>query len=218
LKIENCLPASSCKASRVGKLKIAKHKGFTLIEMLVVIFVLGIGLIGALSFFNINLNNQFEAKQELIAAGLAQEASDLVRNIVDNNYLNGELWYNQITEKKAPGEKALYCSNIDRDVLFGDERYKCTKKTKKFKNEEVCLNLTQGVYSQKEKGKDCPTGEQDTGFKRNLTIGGYNANGICDDPPDCIDLDKGDCISVVASVTWNDRETKSTDIICKPRQ
>ena len=47
------------------KIKKSK-KGFTLIEILVTIFVLGIGLIGALSFFNINLNNQFEAKQELI--------------------------------------------------------------------------------------------------------------------------------------------------------
>jgi hypothetical protein len=56
--------------------------------MLVVVFVLGIGLIGALSFFNINLNNQFEAKNELIAAGLAQEGADLVRNIKDYNQLN----------------------------------------------------------------------------------------------------------------------------------
>ena len=68
--------------------------------MLVVIFVLGVGLIGALSFFNINLNNQFEAKQELIAAGLAQEGADLVRNIVDYNYLNNKpTWYNEIAEE-----------------------------------------------------------------------------------------------------------------------
>lgn len=58
--------------------------------MLVVVFVLGVGVIGALSFFNINLNNQFEAKNELIAAGLAQEGADLVRNIRDYNLLNGK--------------------------------------------------------------------------------------------------------------------------------
>src|SRR3989339_828222 len=39
MKIENCPPASSCEASRAGKLKIAKRKGFTLIELIVAMFI-----------------------------------------------------------------------------------------------------------------------------------------------------------------------------------
>lgn len=172
-----------------------------------VIFVLGIGLIGALSFFNININNQFEAKNELIAAGLAQESSDLMRNIVDHSYLNGQLWYDEITKKNAPNIKTEYCSSIDRDVLYGDN-FKCRTKPKK--PEKVCFDPANGVYSQ---AKNCPGDQITTDFTRNLTIGGVDM-----DSSGIIDLDTGDCISVVVSVAWNGRETKSTDIICKPRQ
>lgn len=74
------------------KFQNSSQAAFTLIEMLVVIFIVAIGLVGAISFFNINLNNQFEAKNELIAAGLAQEGADLVRNIRDYNLLKGNAW------------------------------------------------------------------------------------------------------------------------------
>jgi len=177
--------------------------------MLVVIFVLGIGLIGALSFFNINLNNQFEAKNELIAAGLAQEGADLVRNIVDHSYLNGLPWYEDIYQ-----DNANYCHGIDRDILFDAASAKCYKKvTKKVKETAICFDPTKAVYVHPDKNKTCENlSLQSTGFSRTVVISGYDANG------GGVDLDAGDCLSVVASVTWNDRETKSTDIICKPRQ
>jgi prepilin-type N-terminal cleavage/methylation domain-containing protein len=86
-----------------GKLKSIR-KGFTLIEMLVVIFVMGIGLVGALSFFNANINNQVEAKNELIAAGLAQEGVDLVRNIRDwNMKQTGISWDNNLSACNGKG-------------------------------------------------------------------------------------------------------------------
>jgi prepilin-type N-terminal cleavage/methylation domain-containing protein len=85
--------------------------GFTLIEMMVVVLVVGIGLIGALSFFSINLNNQFEAKQELIATGLAQEGAELVSNIRDYNLLNGKVWDFNL------GNMGTSCTAIDYNSL-----------------------------------------------------------------------------------------------------
>lgn len=131
--IENC------------KLKIAKHNGFTLIEMLVVVFVLGVGLIGALSFFNINLNNQFEAKKELIAAGLAQEGADLVRNIRDYNLLNG----------KAFDFNLASCTAIDFNSL---SNHQCVS------NQNICMDANLR-YCQC--GASCSTS---TGFTRTIAI------------------------------------------------
>jgi prepilin-type N-terminal cleavage/methylation domain-containing protein len=105
MKIVNC------------KLKIAKRRGFTLVEMLVVVFVVGIGLVGALSFFNININNQFEAKNELIAAGLAQEGADLVRNLIDYGKMqDGADWTAIETWVRAN------CGSIDYRSLTGSPR------------------------------------------------------------------------------------------------
>ena len=65
------------------------------------------------SFFNININNQLEARNELIAANLAQEGVELVRNLVEYKRLNpnpGDTW-----DTIAEGLKA--CSSIDYTSL-----------------------------------------------------------------------------------------------------
>ncbi|MFH0929651.1 MAG: prepilin-type N-terminal cleavage/methylation domain-containing protein [Candidatus Moraniibacteriota bacterium] len=195
------------------------RKGFTLIEMLVVIFVLGIGLVGALSFFNINFNNQFEAKNELIAAGLAQEGSDLVRSIVDNSYLNGLPWYGELTNKNF---STIYCNGVDRDTIF-DDSYKCKNKPK---NKTVCFDATSGAYNQQENPGQCTGDGVKTEFDRELSISGYNVDNM-----GTIDFDTGDCIQVKITVGWPNsddackadtgncaKKTVSTGIICKPRQ
>lgn len=71
---------------------LACGTGFTLIEMLIVVFLIGVALVGVISFFNSSLQSNFEAKNELIAAGLAQEGAELVRNLAEYKKLNGGGW------------------------------------------------------------------------------------------------------------------------------
>jgi len=176
------------------KLEIAKRKGFTLIEMLVVVFVIGIGLIGAMSFFNINLNNQFEAKNELIAAGLAQEGLELVRNIRDYNILSGEKWY----KLDLLGETIL-CQRIDyrsldKSWLWGIYFHKCLGPL--ISSDKVCLDNATRRYRQ------CSNSESaNTDFKRSISI---TRNG---------DLDAGGYLEVTCTVTWNNRTTVAKDIL-----
>jgi len=110
----------------------------------VTIFVLGIGLVGALSFFNININSQFEAKNELIAAGLAQEGADLVRNIRDYNLLNS----------KAFDFNLAGCAAIDFNSLSS---HQCSGA-----GSDVCTDANSRYYQ-------CASGN--TNFARSISVG-----------------------------------------------
>ncbi len=66
--------------------------GFTILEIIVVIFIISLGLIGilALAIQNIKVTNL--NKNKLIASQLAQEGLELVRNQRDKNWLDGNDW------------------------------------------------------------------------------------------------------------------------------
>ena len=149
------------------------------------IFVLGIGLIGALSFFNINLNNQFEAKNELIAAGLAQEGADLVRNIKDYNQLNsssGLKWYDHLYNNAA---NASLCSAVDFNSLSG---HQCSGA-----GLDVCIDAN-SRYLQ------CTSATAN--FKRKISVVRHG------------DLDiAGNYLEITCEVTWNGRTTTAKDFL-----
>jgi prepilin-type N-terminal cleavage/methylation domain-containing protein len=63
------------------------NKGFTLIEMVISIFLLCIAIIGVFSFFSMVLILTSDAGNRLTAAYLAQEGMEITRNIRDSNWL-----------------------------------------------------------------------------------------------------------------------------------
>lgn len=74
-------------------------KGFSLVEVIVVISIITVGLVGvaALVFQNLQIQNLNE--RYLVASMLAQEGIELVRNIRDDNWLNqSNDWLVDITE------------------------------------------------------------------------------------------------------------------------
>jgi prepilin-type N-terminal cleavage/methylation domain-containing protein len=67
--------------------------GFTLIESLFAVFIIGVGLVGAISVITQILDLSIQSSHKLTAAYLAQEGIEIVRNIRDSNWLQpGKPW------------------------------------------------------------------------------------------------------------------------------
>jgi len=72
-------------------------KSFTLIETLVAISILGIGILGISFLISSQISSIHYSENKLIAAYLAQEAIEILRNIRDTNWLNNRDWEAGIT-------------------------------------------------------------------------------------------------------------------------
>ena len=69
-----------------------KDKGFTLLEVMAAVFVITVGVIGALSALQRATSATFASSSRLEAIYLAQEGIEIVRNIRDTNWLKGDVW------------------------------------------------------------------------------------------------------------------------------
>lgn len=73
------------------KIKRLQFKeGFSLIEILAVLFVISMALLGIVSLINQNIQVQSINKNNLIASSLAQEGIELIRNVRDTNWLTNQ--------------------------------------------------------------------------------------------------------------------------------
>jgi len=64
--------------------------GFTIIEVMMAVTVLSIGIMGAIAAINYNISITSNSINRIIAANLAQDGIELVRNIRDTNWLQGK--------------------------------------------------------------------------------------------------------------------------------
>ncbi len=67
-------------------------KGFTLIETLVAVTVLSLAIAGPFQAIQGALKNSFVARDQLVAALLAQEGVEYIQSVRDSNYLSGNSW------------------------------------------------------------------------------------------------------------------------------
>jgi Tfp pilus assembly protein PilV len=63
------------------------QRGFTLMEAIVAIFVIITGIVGVMTLITFTITSAQISKDKLIAAYLAQEGIEIVRNIRDTNWL-----------------------------------------------------------------------------------------------------------------------------------
>jgi prepilin-type N-terminal cleavage/methylation domain-containing protein len=75
-----------------------KNRGFSIIEMVIVVFVITMGLLGLSSVVIQNIAAQNLDKNTLVASGLAQEGIELVRQKRDNNWLLSQDWNDGLGE------------------------------------------------------------------------------------------------------------------------
>ena len=100
---------------------VSMKSGFTLVEIVAVLFVVAIGLVGVLSLIVQNIQSQNISKNTITAYQLAQEGIELVRKVRDTNWLEARTWntgmlpgvYNMDYQDSLPnilssGSQALY--------------------------------------------------------------------------------------------------------------
>jgi hypothetical protein len=61
--------------------------GFTIIELIITVFILSIAVIGVFSAFSVMVIMTSSISDRLVAGYLAQEGAEIIRNIRDNNWL-----------------------------------------------------------------------------------------------------------------------------------
>jgi len=84
--------------------------GFTIIEALVSIFVLSMGITACIGLASSALRSSEISKNRLIAANLAQEGIEVVRNIRDSNWLASQNFDYGLSDNTNPGYQAQYNS------------------------------------------------------------------------------------------------------------
>jgi len=70
--------------------------GFTLLEVIIAMFIILVGLVGILTLANLSLKSASLSKMRLIASGLAQEGIEVVRNM-RKSQLEWDDWYNGVS-------------------------------------------------------------------------------------------------------------------------
>ncbi len=67
-----------------------KKNGFTIIELVIALFVLTVAVIGVYNAFSIMVVTTAQMSDRFTAAYLAQEGIEIIRNMRDNNWLQGK--------------------------------------------------------------------------------------------------------------------------------
>lgn len=152
-----------------------KNKGFTLLEVLVAVFLLTIGIGGVFVLVSQTAVSAQLTEARLEAVHLAQEGVELVRNVRDANFL-----------KIYKGEGSDWLEGLDGceagcEADFDDNALAVF--TSRF------LKIGSGFYNY-EAGTEAA-------FKRKITVSDF---AELDDPPDGIDR-----IRVTVEVSWQER-------------
>lgn len=101
-------------------------RGFSLLEVIVAIFVIAIGVTGSLSLINYCISSAAIGKSQIIAANLAQEGLEIVRNIRDSNWLEDATWNDGLGEgewRVQYDSLNLLASSSDNLLIDGDDFY-----------------------------------------------------------------------------------------------
>ncbi len=111
------------------KIKRKKRKAFSLGEVLLSVFILGVTMVTISQLFVVGLKNFADTRDSIIASMLAQEGVELARNIRDNNWAKGNDSFDNLEATSAAGSCLLdtdnkYCnSNVENCFNTGCRLY-----------------------------------------------------------------------------------------------
>jgi prepilin-type N-terminal cleavage/methylation domain-containing protein len=76
-------------SARLDSARLAKwsvRQGFSFVEVMVVVFILSVSLMVFIQVISKSIIHSAESRNSIIAAGLAQEGAELIKNVRDNNW------------------------------------------------------------------------------------------------------------------------------------
>ncbi len=130
-------------------------KGFSLVEVIIAIFIITIGVTGAMSLMVYSISSVAVSKSKIIAVSLAQEGIEVVRNIRDTNWIEAADWDDGLNSAvDCPGGCRIQYNSLGLMLLSGNP----------------ALKIDSNVY-QYDSGTD-------THFHRKIEITNISANEI----------------------------------------
>lgn len=135
------------------KVKFQKSKGFSLVEIILVMFIIAFSFIGIYKVLSKTSQHEKEGRYSLIASNLAQEGIEIVRNKRDENALNDK----EIND--GLNNETCY-------PYWGGEGAECDSDAKKAE-----VGLDGDVYRNCD-SEDCDENWKETPFTRKCTISG----------------------------------------------
>lgn len=104
-----------------------QKSGFTLLEVLIAIFILTLGLVTVLGLMSYNIKQGSGTMNEVIAGNLAREGIEVVRNIRDTNLKKGDGWNDGLSDTGANEMNVNYDSNalenLDDELYLSGNKY-----------------------------------------------------------------------------------------------
>lgn len=97
------------------KKDISNKPGFTLIEIIAILFVVAVGLTGVLALIQQNIRVQGLNEERIISNQLAQEGIELVRRLRDENWINARDWNDGL----APGTYVIDYNDAALTMVAG---------------------------------------------------------------------------------------------------
>ena len=131
-----------------------KKNGFTIIEMLVVIFFLSVGMVGVLIAIQQTMAGTEVSSQRLTAIYLCQEGIEIVRNIRDGN------WLEQIDNPALPWDDGLNTGDYEGDYTMAQSLASWAGRN---------LKIDAGFYKYSDTGTSTP-------FQRKISISKSDQN------------------------------------------
>ncbi|MBL7156294.1 MAG: prepilin-type N-terminal cleavage/methylation domain-containing protein [Candidatus Pacebacteria bacterium] len=132
-------------------LNVSKNgAGFTIIEIMAVLLIISIGMVSIIGVISKIYSQGRYISSKLTAAYLAQEGIEIVRNIRDTNWIEGESWNN--------------------DIVVGDRQVDYNDQVLSAYQPDAFLQLNGGFYNY--------GAGSNTKFKRKITIANPDVDEI----------------------------------------
>ncbi len=175
--------------------KWKSQQGQTLVEVMTVMFVLVVGIMGALGLTSANVRNEHSNLTRLIASNLSREGVELARSLRDSNWLKGISWDTGI------GTGSDRCAYVN-DTFTSFTLLDCGANGVLRSDKYHVYKIASGGYVQDQAGPQ--VGDTTTAFYRKISF-----KEICEITLGCNWSNKTG-IRVTSEVGWQDRNNFRT--------